>query len=152
MLAFSTGRGARGFMIKRSIPFLIFLIVAAAFFYYYWSGGLIANSPTDMLATAKSFLEDVGAGRIDNAYGRTSASFRMQHSPEQFRSLLDKYPVLKTSTTRNMNGYEVVPTWTRGTAEYNATLLQAKESLPVRLRLVTEEAVWKVDELAVGAK
>jgi hypothetical protein len=139
-------------MIKRSIPFLIFLIAAAAFFYYYWSGGLIANSPTDMLATAKSFLEDISAGRVDNAYGRTSASFRRQHSPEQFRSLLDKHPLLHTTATRQMDGYDIAPTWTRGTAEYKVTLLQAKASLPVRLRLVTEEAVWKVDELAVEAK
>jgi hypothetical protein len=139
-------------MIKRSIPFLIFLIVAAAFFYYYWSGGLIANSTTDMLATAKSFLEDVGAGRIDNAYARTSAAFRRQHSPEQFRSLLDMHPLLKTSATRQMNGYHIAANWTRGTADYDVTVLQAKASLPVRLRLVTEEAVWKVDELAVEAK
>ena len=139
-------------MVMRLLAFLCFLIFCAAFFAYYWSGGLIANSPTDMLATAKSFLEDIGAGRIDNAYGRTSASFRNHHSPEQFRSLLDKHPVLKTNTTRNVNGYEIISTWTRGAAEYNVTLLQAKESLPVQLRLVTEEAVWKVDELAVRAK
>ncbi len=139
-------------MIKRTIAFLLFMMFAAAFFYYYWSGGLIANSTTDMLVTANSFLADLGAGRTEAAYTRTSTSFRKEHSLEQFRSLIDRHPILKSGAARQINGHDVRPTWLRGTADYNVTLVEGKQSLPVHLQLVTEEAVWKIDEVAVAAK
>ena len=139
-------------MIKRTISFVIFLLLCAAFFFYYWSGGLIANSPTDMLAAAAGFLEDVGGGRVENAYAHTSASFRKEHTPEQFREILDKYPLLKSRPKRQVEGYTTKAPWTHGSATYDVTLLVGKESLPVQLQLVTEEAVWKVDNLTVRTR
>ena len=139
-------------MITRLLAFLCFLVFCAAFFFYYWSGGLIANSTTDMLATANGFLDDVGNGRMESAYARTSARFRQEHAPEQFRALIDKNPLLKSQPSRQIKEYSVTATWKRGTASFHAILQMAKESQPVELRLITEEAAWKVDDLLVTAK
>jgi len=105
-----------------------------------------------MLATANGFLDDVGNGRMESAYARTSARFRQEHAPEQFRALIDKNPLLKSQPSRQIKEYSVTATWKRGTASFQATLQVAKESQPVELRLITEEAAWKVDDLLVTAK
>ena len=139
-------------MIKYIIAFIFLVLFSAAFFFYYWSGGLIAHSTTDMLASANVFLEDVGAGRSDNAYARTSSRFRKEHSPEQFRALIGKQPLLKSQPTRQIDGYSVTRSWKQGKADYRAILRVAKESVPVKLTLVTEEAEWKVDDVAVEAR
>src|SRR5436305_15171631 len=103
-------------MIKRSILFVIFLLLCAAFFFYYWSGGLIANSPADMLGAATGFLEDVGGEQIQNAYAHTSARFRSEYTPEEFRELIDKHPLLKSRPIRQVRGYTISTTWTHGSA------------------------------------
>ena len=139
-------------MVIRLLAFLCFLIFCAAFFGYYWSGGLIANSATDMLATAHGFLDDIGNDRMEGAYARMSARFHKERTLEQFRALIDKYPVLKSQPTRQMKEYQLTGTWTGGKASFAANIQAAKESLPIKLSLVTEEAVWKVDDLVVPAK
>src|SRR5437588_2147599 len=100
-------------MVMRLLAFLCFLIFCAAFFFYYWSGGLIANSATDMLATANGFLDDVGGSRLESAYARTSERFRKEHTPEQFRALIDNTPLLKSPSSRQIKDYQVAATWTR---------------------------------------
>ena len=139
-------------MIKYLLASAGLLLLGGAFFFYHWQGGLIRLSITDMLASANGFLDDIGAGRIDSAYARTSANFRKVRTADQFKALVDKHPPLKEQPTRKIGGYSVTTTWIRGSATYHATLQVAKESLPVKLGLVTEEGQWKVDDLAVQGK
>jgi hypothetical protein len=140
-------------VVKRALLFFLFVVFCAAFFFYYWKGGLIAMSTTDMLSTAGAFLDDIGAGRIDSAYARTTNNFRARHSLTQFRALIDEQPLLKEPAARQLGDYDLKTRHhIQGNATYRCVLQAAKTSLPVKLVLTTEQAEWRIEDFAPGAK
>jgi hypothetical protein len=55
----------------------------------------VGNDERKYEETAKAFLADIRAGRLDAAYESTSAGFKKRMSRQAFFDLVDKYPAVK---------------------------------------------------------
>jgi hypothetical protein len=102
---------------------------------------------TEMQASqtlAQSFLDDVGNGRLDEAYAETSQGFRQRTTREQFGALVEKYPALKGASGMPQPSSAMTPT----AATFTVALSGPNGSVTVTVHTVKEGTQWKVDRFA----
>jgi flagellar basal body-associated protein FliL len=95
---------------------------------------------------AKDFLDDVGAGRLDAAYARTSDDYKENTTREAFGALVAKHAGLKGFTSQNFRAVNVGPEQTTFTAQ----LAGPNGSVSCTVQLVPDDdGAWKVDRFSV---
>jgi hypothetical protein len=98
--------------------------------------------------SADAFVEDIRAGQLQSAYGRTSTSFQARQTFPQFQTFVARYPALSTYTSLTSVGVHVASTTgtgTRGTIRYTA--IGSNNSLSFTLILVEQNGQWCVDSI-----
>ena len=100
-------------------------------------------------ATADQFIDEIRAGHVDVAYGRTTNSFQAIKTLHQFRGFVKQYPVLTTYTSRTSGGVFINKTPGVTTATVKSTVLGPGNSLSFTLMLKKENELWKVDQFSV---
>jgi hypothetical protein len=94
--------------------------------------------------TARAFLDDCLAGRLNAAYEVTTAAFKKRFTQDQFKDLLAKHPV---GPRAPLNLNEVL---TFGLQRYRVTAAApAGEPVLLTVTLAQDGNVWKVDQLTV---
>jgi hypothetical protein len=100
--------------------------------------------------SADLFLNDLGAGRVDQAYQtHTTQAFQASQSLAQFRAWVNQYPAVTTQTSRQYSGVRI-HSGTGGTQAFiQATVLGPNNTLSFTLILVKENDQWKVNRITV---
>src|SRR6266542_4696567 len=103
---------------------------------------MVGDMQAGMMA-GQTFVEDLGAGRIDEAYAETTADYQAKTTKEALKALVDKTPALKKYGSSFSNNPNVTPN--RCTFTYvlngqdgtsaNCTVIVIKEN----------DGKWKVD-------
>ena len=101
-------------------------------------------STADSADLADRYLTALGEGRVTEAYGLTSSTFREEQSPETFADVIDVVSIV---------GHELVP-WQDRTLDHNRSNLYtgtlttgSGRALPFRMEVVEEEGEWRVRTL-----
>jgi hypothetical protein len=104
--------------------------------------------------TATSFLDDLGAGRIEAAYARTSAGFQACHSAESLRELLNQSPQLRDAESVAARGELVtIRPCTDETDSWSCQVWTREGQLAICLKIITEHGQRRVSTcLAVKSK
>jgi hypothetical protein len=92
-------------------------------------------------------IDDIKAGKMQEAYGRLSADLRSRVTPEAFAAFVERHPGLKANEDATFTNRS----FRNDTATLGGTLTAAggaKED--VRYDLVKEDGAWKVAEIVVG--
>jgi hypothetical protein len=98
---------------------------------------------------AQSFVNDLSAGQVDEAYDRTSKGFQGRLSREQFKALVDKYPQFQNSTNVLNPPNNMAPGMTAAT--FTATVSGTKGSVLITVHVLKEGEQWKVDRFTPAA-
>lgn len=103
----------------------------------------------DAVATVRAQIEEIKAGRIDEAYARLSGSYRAQVSRSSFEAFAARHPGLKENADSTF--------WSRSvkndTAEISGALTAASGAREtVAYKLVKEGGVWKITSIEVGGE
>ena len=97
------------------------------------------------MMTAQSFLEDVAANRVDEAYEQTSEGYQAKTSREKFQEMLDNHPGLKKAsammTGTNPGSNTARLTYVMTTPDGGNTTCT--------LQMIKEEDAWKVDRFTI---
>jgi len=101
-----------------------------------------------------SFLADIRAGKLDNAYESTTREFKERMSRAEFEELIKQHPALKEKPTVNinMNSPNVgAPNFPGGMHEYSykAEGKDHKNKIEFSLTLEKEDGQMKVDQLTI---
>jgi hypothetical protein len=107
---------------------------------------MMADMQTGM-QTAQTFVDDLGNGRVDEAYDSTTKDFQAKQSLEKFREFVDKHPALKKQASSvpgnnpNMTpGRCVLPYVVNG---------QDGSTTRCTVQVIKEDEKWKVDRFTV---
>lgn len=118
------------------IVVIIAAIIGAAF--YFTQG--IANAANDQLLNIK-------AGNIDKAYSMTTKAFQNETSLEQFKALVNQFPVL--------NDFKEVTFWERKVENNTGYLSGTIESnsgakMKLEFQLIKEDGKWKIQAMRLS--
>lgn len=94
------------------------------------------------MQTAQGFLQEVGGGEAEAAYGMTSQAFQKRTSQKDFAALLDKHSELKAAGNSAFTNVNVV----NDKATFTAAISGTEGSVDWKLRLVKEDNRWVVDQ------
>lgn len=113
-------------------------------------GAFYAYQALDAPAQESSlFLEDLAAGRLDQARERTSKRFKAAHSLDAFRALLQQHSVL-------LEKHQSIALPSRGLVNDRARIAgviqQTSGQVGVELELVEEGGKWRIDLLSVAGE
>lgn len=100
--------------------------------------------------SADAFVQDVRAGQLQSAYGRTTAGFQSRQTFAQFQAFVAQYPALSTHTSLTNGGANISSTTgagTRGIVRYTA--IGPNNSLSFTLILVEQNGQWRVDSITI---
>jgi hypothetical protein len=120
-------------------------VLAGVFWFAYLRDRTPAITPDEAKEKAATFLDEIRAGRVDNAWAGTSADFKSMYGRERFRQYVKSKPVLKRPAE-----FEACEFKTEGdlrTAECTFRSSSGKGSIKVVLNV--DEGVWKVGRLSV---
>jgi hypothetical protein len=115
----------------------------------FWGLRTAMSTLPALQTSANAFLDDLGAGRVEAAYARTSVGFQANQTLAQFRAMVDQYPALKEHTSRSVNWVHVSQQLGGPIGTVQATVLSAHNSLSFTLTFVQEGEEWKVERFAV---
>lgn len=86
----------------------VILIVAVAFVVLCGGGGfavykVVSSVSAPIRSAANGFVDDLGAGRLDSAYGRLCADTQRRFSPSSFAGYVHSQPRFTKHTTRGFS-------------------------------------------------
>jgi hypothetical protein len=91
------------------------------------------------------FMQEIAAGQLDAAYGRTSKDYQKRTKVEDFKKFVDANPALK-SASRFASNQSYTPQ--RTTVHYTLNTADGK-SVNVTVQVVKEGEQWRVDSVTV---
>jgi hypothetical protein len=96
-------------------------------------------------AVADTFLRDLGAGRVDEAYANTTKDFQARQSLAAFRDYVSKYPALKNYQSQALTINN--PSATLATFQGTASGPNGQVSFTVQV--IKDGQTWKVDRFTI---
>jgi hypothetical protein len=127
----------------------VFAGIAACAGFMFWGFKNFSGDMAGAQAASDAFIDDIRAGQIDAAYGRTTNSFQAIKPLDQFRQFVKQYPALATYTSRTPGGVFVNKQPGLTTATLRSTVIGPGNSLSFTLVLKKENEEWKVDQFTV---
>jgi hypothetical protein len=104
-----------------------------------------ANEMMAAMAEPELFFQDIAAGSLDAAYGRTSKGYQARTKLEDFKKFVETSK-LKNATSRIASNQNYTPQ--RTTAHYTVTAADGT-SVSLTIQVVKEGEQWRVDSLTV---
>jgi predicted metalloprotease len=100
----------------------------------------------DAEAAAETFMQDVAANRLNEAYARTTKEFQTRLKFPQFRDFVTKNPTLKNYAPQTLDESTFSPKM----AIYNGTVFaQNGAQLSFTLQLAKEGTAWRIDRFTI---
>jgi hypothetical protein len=100
----------------------------------------------DAEAAAETFMQDVAANRLNEAYARTTKEFQTRLKFTQFRDFVTKNPSLKNYAPQSLDEATFSPRM----AVYNGTVFtQNGAQLSFTLQLAKEGTAWRIDRFTI---
>jgi len=121
------------------------LVLAGVVWLLFLRDGTPALSPDEARQKATAFLDDVRAGRADDAWAGTSADFKSMYGRERFRQFVKSKPVLKGPA--EFQACEFKTNGDLRVAECTFRPAHGRGSITVVLNV--DQGVWKVGRLDV---
>lgn len=124
------------------------LVVLACAGLIYWGSGMFAELQVAQ-AGADTFLDQLAAGKVDEAYRATAPAFQAKTTAEEFQKLVEQYPAFTDQTRRSTGGMRIYqrPGEPQAVIQYN--LAGPHNSVSVALSLVKVGDQWKVEGVNV---
>jgi hypothetical protein len=128
------------------IPVLCGLVCCGGLGYLGWGAvkGVLAATEN-----AKTFLSDLSAKRVDEAYKSTSSGFKKSSTLDDFRTFVAKYPAFTGSSNPAFSGWQLLQGPGPKKTVVRATVVSGANSVTCTITLVMEDDVWKVDGFTV---
>jgi hypothetical protein len=98
---------------------------------------------TAAMAEPELFFQDIAAGNLDAAYGRTSKAYQGRTKLEDFKKFVETNK-LKNATSRFASNQNYTPQ--RTTAHYTVTAADGT-SVSLTIQVIKEGEQWRVDSL-----
>jgi hypothetical protein len=97
-------------------------------------------------AVADTFMRDVAAGRLKEAYASTTENFQARQPFAQFRTFVGQHPALKNYQPDSLDDTDLTPT----TASYEGSVTaQNGTEVTFTLQLAKDGTTWKVDGFTI---
>jgi predicted metalloprotease len=101
-----------------------------------------AQEEEDAEMAADTFMQDVAANRLNEAYARTTKEYQARLKLAQFRDFVNRNPALKNYKSQSLEQ----STFSPGSAVYNGTVFARNGALVTfTLQLAKEGTAWRVD-------
>jgi hypothetical protein len=129
---------------------IVLLVVVGCGGLIYWAWTRVGPEFQALRTSADAFVQDIHAGQLQSAYGRTSSGFQMSQTFPQFQAFPAQYPALASYTSLTCTGFNITSmagVGTRGTVRYTA--VGPNNSLSFTLILVQQNGQWQVDSFTV---
>lgn len=129
---------------------VVLIIVLGCGGLIYWVWTKVVPEIQAAQTSADAFVQDIRAGQLQSAYGRTNTGFQARQSFGQFQGLVALYPALSTYTSLTCAGVNISSTvgvGTRGTVRYTA--IGPNNSLSFTLTLTQQNGEWCVESFTV---
>jgi hypothetical protein len=129
----------------RPVRWVVIVSLLAAALWLWWVGPLAWFGPT---STAQRFCDDLGAGRVEEAYARTSLAYRRDHSLQHLRAFLEEHRAL--DTRQAPHGRAVSLAWPSGSSRVTASVSahSPQGAVSLTMTLVQEDGEWRVDGIS----
>jgi hypothetical protein len=113
-----------------------------------WSMDTMADI-SELDRAVEAFLDDLGKGRINEAYSRTTTRFQNDRSLMAFRNFVEQFPALETPLS-GPYGRAVNTGFTMGSSNASVTFhaRNSKGASSFTLLLTKEDDHWKVDHFS----
>ncbi len=146
MQTYETRRGEISLPLLAGAGILVVFITAAVWWYFNSKSTLPADQGQVIV---EEFLQQLRAGKTDQAWSATAADFKSYLGREAFRSFVGKHPELKQPL--EFQAHSAATAALLPEYIYQTTAGSAKNKTPrtVKIRLVREAELWKVESLAV---
>ena len=115
----------------------------------FWGLRTVGKELPVVRAEADAFLDDLNAGRLDDAYARTAQGFRDAQTFDQFKEFVTRFSVLTTHTSRSITGLHLHHQPGQTTPTVRVTVLGGSNSLSFTLIFVPESEAWKMQRLNI---
>jgi len=115
----------------------------------YWGVRAFQTDLPAAAAAADAFLDFLQRGRTDDAYAATSAGFRGDQTPEQFRAFVGRFETLAAHTSRTTNGVRLFHGPEGKQVFVQVTLHAPNNATTCTLLLVDEGDAWRVERITV---
>jgi hypothetical protein len=97
-------------------------------------------------STADSFMQDIAAGRLDSAYGRTTKDYQSRQTLAALRAFVSQNPALKNYEAGSLGE----PNFTNFvSATIEGTFAGVNGEVAFTLVLIKDGQVWKVDRFTI---
>ncbi len=107
---------------------------------------VVADMQAAMVVSQK-FVDDLGGGRVDEAYAETSADYQAKTTKEALKALVDKTPALKKYASHFVTNQNVTPNRCTFTCVVNG---QDGSTTNCTVAVVKEnDGKWKVDRFTI---
>jgi hypothetical protein len=103
--------------------------------------GCVWSMGTPVMKAGETFLTQVTAGQVDQAYDSAAAQFKEAVPKETFQEFLKEFPIATKVKSVSFNQFEIENNQAFISGSVTGTDLQV---LPVHMRLVNEGGAWKV--------
>jgi hypothetical protein len=115
----------------------------------YWGFKTATKELESSQAAAETFLDQLKAGQIQQAYQSTSADFKAQQTFEQFSAFVTQNPNLTAHTSRTMGGFNFSTVNGVKTATLPYTLSGPTGATNCTITLTDSGAGWQVSKVTV---
>jgi hypothetical protein len=126
-----------------------FLALTSTYLLGRYAQGKFADVQREMMqgpgarAQARAFLDDLGAGRTEAAFGKTTKDFQQHWDVETLRRMADVTPALKGHTAATFEE-ELTD---QGRSIFQGFVTGPNGRAEFRLELVREDGNWKIDRI-----
>ncbi len=121
------------------------LVAMAVGVYWMWSGRPTQPDVDAGRAVAEQFLQQIRAGKADQAWASTTAEFKSAQGRETFSKFVKDHPLLSKPTA--FVAVQTVTIQDSPRAEY--TYRATEGAGTVRLLAGNEQGAWRIDRIAV---
>jgi hypothetical protein len=128
----------QGKVMKIILAILAVIIIAIGLLFYFTSG---------LTGVANEQLSAIKSGNIEAAYGMTSSAFQKETSIENFKSYVEKYPILKNykSVSFSERKFENSMGYISGVIEDTDG-----SKLKIEYQLIKEDGKWKIQGMRLS--
>jgi hypothetical protein len=135
------------------LTLLLVACAGVAFVYFHKAGNAFfpqVQAEGEMMlvdGAAQQFLNELGGGLIEQAYGSTTAGFRARQTLPQFKKFVERHPLLTKFNDAQHDQVNIPPGAQQLTLKYKLT--GDGGPLGVTVQLVKQGDDWKVDAVSV---
>jgi hypothetical protein len=126
---------SQGKVMKIILAILAVIVIAIVLLFYFTSG--LSDAAHEQLSALKS-------GNIESAYNMTSKAFQQTTSMDNYKSFVEKYPILKNYKSVSFTERKI-----ENGSGYLAGIIESADGsqMKIEYQLVKEDGKWKIQAM-----